>query len=158
MLGEALARLPVQAGVAAFFSNTRRDCRFVVIKEFGAPWEPALTRLASVTPTAYTRIGPALRHGAHLLDDSGARKKLLIMIGDGKPTDFDRYEGRHGVGDVRQAVREAQQLGVDTFALAIDTTARPQLQQMFGPSGFERLARPEDLAAALGRVCADLAR
>ncbi len=158
VLGEALARLPVQAGVAAFFSNTRRDCRFVVVKEFGAAWEPALTRLASVTPTAYTRIGPALRHGARLLEDSGARKKLLIMIGDGKPTDFDRYEGRHGVGDVRQAVREAQQRGVDTFALAIDTTARPQLQQMFGVAGFERLARPEDLAAALGRVCADLAR
>ena len=32
------------------------------------------------------------------------------------------------------------------------------LPQMFGPKGFEVLARPEDLVGALGRVCADLAR
>jgi nitric oxide reductase activation protein len=158
VLGEALSRLSVQASVAAFFSNTRRDCRFVVVKSFDAEWHPATARLATVAPTAYTRIGPALRHGAHLLEATQARRKLLLMIGDGKPTDFDRYEGRYGIGDVRQAVREAEQRGIHTFALAIDGTARRQLPQMFGPKGFEVLARPDDLVGALGRVCADLAR
>jgi nitric oxide reductase activation protein len=158
VVGEALSRLSVQTSVAAFFSNTRRDCRFVIVKSFDASWEASSARLTTVTPTAYTRIGPALRHGTQLLEATGARRKLLLMVGDGKPTDFDRYEGRYGIGDVRQAVREAEQRGVHSFALAIDATARRQLPQMFGPKGFEVLARPDDLVGALGRVCADLAR
>lgn len=158
VVGQALSVLSVRTGVAAFFSNTRRDCRFVVVKSFAAEWSSSAARLATVTPTGYTRIGPALRHGTHLLEETGARRKLLLMVGDGKPTDFDRYEGRYGIGDVRQAVREAEQRGIETFALAIDDTARRQLPAMFGPKGFEILRRPEDLVGALGRVCADLAR
>ncbi|MFI4935962.1 MAG: citrate/2-methylcitrate synthase, partial [Caulobacterales bacterium] len=34
-----------------------------------------------------------------------ARHRLLLLVSDGKPTDYDRYEGRHGIADVRQAVR-----------------------------------------------------
>ncbi|CAN5345299.1 nitric oxide reductase activation protein NorD [soil metagenome] len=158
VVGEALARLSVQAGVAAFFSNTRRDCRFVIVKSFDADWQTETARLATVTPTAYTRIGPALRHGARMLEETGARRKLLLMIGDGKPTDFDRYEGRYGIGDVRRAVSEAERRGIHTFALAIDRAARAELPRMFGPNGFYVLARPSDLSDALGRVCADLAR
>ncbi len=158
VLAEALSNLTIQASVAAFYSNTRRDCRYVIVKPFEAEWQPATATLATVTPTAYTRIGPALRHGAALLEATGARRKLLLMVGDGKPTDFDRYEGRYGIADVRQAVRESEQRGIHTFALAIDETARRQLPQMFGPKGYEVLRRPGDLVLALGRVCADLAR
>jgi nitric oxide reductase NorD protein len=158
IVSEALSRLAVQSAVAAFFSNTRRDCRFVVVKGFADAWDEGSARLATVTPTAYTRIGPALRHGANLIEATGARRKLLLMIGDGKPTDFDRYEGRYGVGDVRQAVREAEQRGIHVFGLATDGAARGQLPQMFGHQGFEVIARPADLAVAFGRVCAELAR
>ncbi len=158
VVGEALSRLTVQAGVAAFFSNTRRDCRFVIVKRFDTERQTETPQLATVTPTGYTRIGPALRHGAFMLEETGARKKLLLMIGDGKPTDFDRYEGRYGVSDVRRAVSEAEQRGVHTFALAIDRSARPELPRMFGPNGYHVLAHPSDLSGALGRVCADLAR
>lgn len=157
VLGEALTRLGLRLGVAAFSSNTRRDCRFAIVKRFDEGWESGVVRLAGVVPTAYTRIGPALRHGAHLLEGTGARKKLLLMIGDGKPTDFDRYEGRYGIADVHKAVEDAAQRGVHTFALATDATARRHLPRMFGPHGFEVVANPQQIAPALGRVCAELA-
>lgn len=158
VLGEALAGLPISTGVATFFSNTRRDCRVQIVKPMQGDWQDAALRLASVTPTGYTRIGPALRHATRLLEEAQARRRLLIMVGDGKPTDFDRYEGRYGIADVRKAVDEAEQRGVHAYALAIDATARRQLPQMFGPRGYEVLARPGDLVPALGRLCAELAR
>ncbi|MDP2270428.1 MAG: hypothetical protein Q8K32_06810 [Archangium sp.] len=48
----------------------------------------------------FTRIGPALRHATRLLLECGARKRLLLLVSDGKPSDLDRYERRYGVADV----------------------------------------------------------
>jgi nitric oxide reductase activation protein len=42
------------------------------------------------------RIGLASRHGTALLARQQAAKKLLLLIGDGKPTDYARYEGHYG--------------------------------------------------------------
>ncbi|MBM3225032.1 MAG: hypothetical protein FJZ47_14685 [Candidatus Tectomicrobia bacterium] len=54
-------------GIGGFYSYTRRDCRFVLLKEFTAPWASCTGVLASLEPMGYTRMGPALRHGIHLL-------------------------------------------------------------------------------------------
>jgi nitric oxide reductase NorD protein len=156
VLGEALSGAEAEVGVAAFHSNTRRDCRFLVLKGFAEPWSAAPPRLAPLTPRGYTRIGPALRHATTLLDRCEARRKLLVLVSDGKPTDYDRYEGRYGIADVRRAVGEAEQRGVRTFGLTIEKEARGYLAQMFGPGGYEVLPRPEALAEALARVTAEL--
>lgn len=158
VLGAALAPLPIHVGISAFYSNTRRDCRFLEVKSFRDSWTAAHSRLARLAPTGYTRIGPALRHGTSVLKSMDARRKLLLLISDGKPTDFDRYEGRHGVGDVRQAVREGQRAGVRISALALDPTARRYLPQMFGPSGFHVLHDTRDLVLSLGALCVELSK
>ena len=72
-------------------------------------------------PTGYTRIGPALRHGIALLERQRAARKLLLVLSDGKPVDYDRYEGRYGIADVRQAIREAHQAHIHSYALAIES-------------------------------------
>lgn len=107
---------------------------------------------------AATRVGPALRHATELLLRTGARKRLLLLVSDGKPTDLDRYEGRYGIADVRQAVREAEAVAVETVALAIDHRARLYLPRMFGPSRFAILPSPAHLAGVMARVCVDLLR
>ena len=89
---------------------------------------------------------------------SGAKQRLLLLVSDGKPTDLDRYEGRYGIADVRQAVREAEAAAVDTFALAVDAQARLYLPRMFGPSRFAILSSPAHLANAMARVCGGLLR
>lgn len=158
ILGEALSGAEAEVGAAAFHSNTRRDCRFTVLKGFAEPWSLAPPRLATLEPRGYTRIGPALRHATALLDRCHARRKLLVLISDGKPTDYDRYEGRYGIDDVRRAVGEASERGVRTFGLAIEKEARGYLARMFGPGGYEVLPRPDALADALAKLTAELSR
>jgi nitric oxide reductase NorD protein len=158
VLGEALAGLHDEVGVAAFHSNTRRDCRFAVIKGMTDPWESSWRRLASVAPTGYTRIGPALRHASWILSRARARRRLLLVVSDGRPTDYDRYEGRYGVADVAMAVREAHDVGVQVFTLAIDAQSRAHLPAMFGATRFAVLPRPDDLVAAMASVYGRLLR
>ena len=63
VLGEVLSSYRDQVGIGGFYSYTRRDCRFVILKDFAEPWPQCKATLASVEPTGYTRIGPAIRHG-----------------------------------------------------------------------------------------------
>lgn len=158
VIAEALEGLSVDLAIAAFHSHTRRDCRFLVVKDIDEPWAQVRSRVASLQPTGYTRIGPALRHATRVLGRSEARRRLLLVITDGKPNDYDRYEGGYGVADVRQAVREASRDGVHVHALAIDRSARFHLPKMFGAGGHSVVAHPSELALALGKVCADMAR
>lgn len=151
-LGEALDHVRARTSILAFASHTRRDCRIAVIKNFDASWASAHARLASLEPSGYTRIGTALRHATAVLDREPARRKLLVLLSDGKPTDYDRYEGRYGVADVRRAVAEAATTGVHVFTVALDSRARHHLPQMFGPGGFAVVTRPRDLVQAIGRL------
>ncbi len=156
VLADALDGLGVELGIATFSSHTRRDCRFDVIKGMEEPWPAAEHRLASVAPSGYTRIGPALRHAAAALERTRARRRLLLLITDAKPNDYDRYEGSYGIADVRQAVREAERGHVHVHALAMDPRARLHLPRMFGPSCHTAVSGPDRLADAVGRICASM--
>ena len=80
------------------------------------------------------------------------RQKLLLLISDGKPTDYDRYEGRYGIADVRQAMREAHQARIHTYALAVDVQAKHYLPQMFGSGNFQILPHPASGPGPHGHV------
>ena len=79
-------------------------------------------------------------------------RKLLILLTDGKPSDTDRYEGRWGQGDVRQAIREARQRRVKVFALSVDPRSRAHLPGMFGSQGYAGLQEPGELGRAVARL------
>ncbi len=143
---------PQHIGIGAFYSNTRKDCRYIDVKKFDEAWALGKHRLVGLKPTGYTRIGPALRHATYLLSKVPARKKLLLLISDGKPTDFDKYEGKYGIGDIRQAIREASAENVTTRALAIDVNAKLYLPQMFGAGNFQILPHPGLLSKSLAEV------
>jgi len=155
-LGEAADKLGDQLQVLAFASNTRNLCRAWEIKGWLEPWSRGRARLGCLKPQGYTRIGPALRHATAELGKAPVRRKHLILISDGKPTDFDRYEGNYGLADVRQAVREARADGIRVHMLGIDPKAAGILPNMFGVGGWEILRHlrdlPESLVAAYGKV------
>ena len=76
---------------------------------------------------------------------------ILLLLTDGKPHDLDHYEGRAGVEDTRQAVREARRAGLIPFAVSIDTEAGEVLPGLFGSTALvERYAAgfPESLNGA----------
>jgi nitric oxide reductase NorD protein len=106
-------------------------------------------RIAGLEPERYTRAGAALRHASALLSRQPARHRLLLLLSDGKPNDQDQYEGRYGVEDMRQAVREARQAGQSPFCLTVDRQAASYLPAVFGPHHYALLQQPERLPMAL---------
>ncbi len=152
VLGEALAGVRLPVAIGAFCSHTRNDCRYESLGDFAGDWPTAQRRLVALRPDGYTRVGPALRHATAQLTAQPARRRLLLVLSDCKPVDYDHYEGQRGIGDVRQAVREARAAGVETLALAIDRRAAPHLPQMFGASGFRVLPDAGQLARVLARL------
>ncbi len=151
ILGEVLGE-ELSVAVGGFYSNSRRHCHYLRVKDFGDSWRAAQPRVLGLRPAGYTRIGPALRHATAVLRQAKARRRLLLLISDGKPTDYDHYEGRHGIADVRQALREAHRDGVATFALAIEASAKNYLPRMFGTGGYEILPHPGRLPTSLVRL------
>jgi len=158
VMAESLARARIDTSIAAFHSNTRRDCRYLVVKREAESWAHGIGRLLPLEPTGYTRVGPALRHATARLAATHHRRKLLLLLSDAKPTDHDRYEGRYGIADVRQAVREAHARGIEVFALTIDAAAGAHLPQLFGRGRYELLPNPSALPLSLGRVFLELLR
>jgi nitric oxide reductase NorD protein len=105
-------------------------------------------RIAALEPERYTRAGAALRHASASLMRERAEHRLLLLLSDGKPNDVDRYEGRYGVEDLRQAVVEAGLTGIRPFCLTVDRAAATYLPAVFGGQ-YALLPRPELLAAVL---------
>lgn len=157
VLGEVAQRVAQPLQVLAFASHTRNKVRVWGVCDWHEPWTTGRARLGALRPQGYTRIGPALRHAAAGLARVDARQRLLLLLTDGKPNDYDRYEGRHGVADVRRAIREAQDRGVHTHALAVDAVARDYLPQMLGPGAWSILPHPDALPEALSRAYARVA-
>lgn len=147
-----------EVAMAGFCSYTHEDCRFIALEGFDEDAATGLARLAGLRPAGYTRIGPALRHGFEVLLRARAPRRMIVLVTDAKPTDTDHYEGRHGIGDVRQALREGQRLGLQTFALAIDPAAASHLPAMFGPRGFAGLPSVDALAVAGAKLFTALRR
>jgi nitric oxide reductase NorD protein len=152
VLGEVAARLGDPLRVLAFASSTRNRCRVFEVCGWSEPWAVGRDRLGALEPQGYTRIGPALRHATADLRAQAADERLLLLVSDGKPNDYDRYEGRYGLSDVRMALREAERDGVRVHTLAIDTRARGWLPSALGDGRFTVLPRPEALLTALTEV------
>ena len=152
VLGEVAHQLGDRLQLLTFASHTRNHCRVWEVKGWNDPWPIARDRLGAIAPQGYTRIGPALRHATAGLAAEPADQRLLLLVSDGKPTDYDRYEGRYGIADIRQALREADRAGVHTHALAVDAVARDYLPPMFGPGNWDVLTHPAQLPEVLTTV------
>jgi hypothetical protein len=155
VLVEAFEPTSAKLCVGLFYSNTRRDCRFLLAKGFEDSSRTGLRRLHAVSPAGYTRIGPAIRHALGVLKSSGARRRLILLLTDAKPTDYDHYEGRYGIEDVRQALREASEQSVHCLALAVRDKSEAYLTQMFGTQGWMLLPDVQSLPNRFVTIATD---
>ncbi len=152
LFGEILNEFNVDFSINAFFSKTRNFATYLTIKDFDEDWNKAKFKVGAVEPQGYTRIGTALRHSGSLLDQRQTKNKWVILISDGKPNDFDKYEGKYGVNDVKQALRELNQRQINSYALAIEANAKYYLPQMFGINHYEILTTPVELLQSLVKL------
>lgn len=137
LAGLLLSPLRFPVCVAGTWSETRSHCHFRTYKQFDSPWEEFFGQAPQIEPQGYTRLGPAIRHATQRLADTGARCRLLILLTDGKPTDYDRYEGRYGTEDIYHAFLEAKQRGVEVRAIAIERDAKHYFPKLFGPRNYK---------------------
>ncbi len=152
LFGEVLNEHEVTFEIGGFSSKTRNFCAYYTIKPFHEPWEQGKYHVGAVQPSGYTRIGPALRHAGAQLKAQEARKKWLVLLSDGKPNDYDRYEGKYGINDVKQALRELNAENINTYAVAIEDQARYYLPQMFGQNHYNILTSPVEMLQSLTKL------
>ncbi|MFZ3230673.1 MAG: VWA domain-containing protein [Pseudobdellovibrio sp.] len=152
LCGLLLQELNEPISISTTWSETRHHCYLQKIKNFTSPWSHFFNQANHLTPRGYTRLGPALRHTISELEKTSGKKKLLILLTDGKPTDLDQYEGRYGIEDMRHAMIEAQQAGVHVQALAIDSEAKFYFPQIFSTNNYQILSDPKFLPEQLFKI------
>ena len=152
LFGEILDEFNIDFSIDCFYSKTRNHATYLTIKGFDEDWNRAKFKVGAVEPSGYTRIGAALRHSGALLDKRETKNKWVILISDGKPNDYDKYEGKYGINDVKQALRELNQRQINSYALAIEAQAKYYLPQMFGQNHYQILTTPVELLESLVKL------
>ena len=152
LFGEILNEFNVDFSVDCFFSKTRNYATYQSVKGFDDDWDKAKYKVGAIAAEGYTRIGVALRHSGALLDERPSKNKWVILISDGKPNDYDKYEGKYGVNDVKQALRELNERNINSYALAIEANAKYYLPQMFGQNHYQILTTPVELLESLVKL------
>jgi nitric oxide reductase NorD protein len=152
LFGEILNEFTIDFAIDGFYSKTRNFTTYLTLKDFKENWDKAKFKIGSIEPNGYTRIGPALRHAGARISQSDARNKWIILISDGKPNDYDKYEGQHGIQDIKQALRELNEQKINSYALAIEAQAKYYLPQMFGQNHYQILTSPEALLKSLANL------
>ena len=153
-LGAGLDALGDRFGLFGFSGSGREHCEFFVYKSLDEPFGlDARARLAAARPTASTRIGVALRHCRQKLADVAARKKVIILITDGRPQDagYDPVS-RYAQYDVRMACQECAREDIHVVGISTLENSRADMEIMFPHRRFvilEDMTRLADVLPAL---------
>jgi nitric oxide reductase NorD protein len=153
LMHQALVTLGDRHAVYAFSSNTRWECNFTVVKEFR---DRGIEGIAGLAPGGYTRIGAAIRHACRKLRSQSSRDKVLILLTDGAPMDYDGYDGRYALEDTRMAVLEAKRKRIHVVCITVDVEASEYLPKMFGERGYVVISRVSELPKRLPPLYAKL--
>ena len=133
LLAWAIEKLGDPFAIAGFHSNTRHDVRYLHIKGYGESWGDRVKgRLAATEANYSTRMGAAMRHAAHYLEQQQADKKLMLILTDGEPSDIDSKDGRLLIEDARQAVMELDRQGIYAYCINLDRKADEYVADIFG--------------------------
>lgn len=153
VLAHGLAACGDNHAILTFTSRRRSWVRVETIKDFSEPMNATVgARIAALKPGYYTRIGAAIRHASAGLRQQPNRRKLLLVLTDGKPNDVDHYEGRFALEDSRRAVVEARRSGVSVFAVTVDNEAKAYVPAVFGQNGYAIISNIARLPSALPAI------
>ncbi len=133
LLAWAVDKLGDPFAIGGFHSDTRHDVRYLHIKGYSEQWNDEVKgRLAAMKAAYSTRMGAAMRHGAHYLENQKAEKKLMLILTDGEPSDVDTNDERLLIEDTRQAVKELDTKGIYTYCISLDPKADEYVRDIFG--------------------------
>ncbi len=137
LLCQALEILGDQYAIFGFSGMTRNRCEVYRIKTFDERYNKEIeARISGLRPQDYTRMGVVIRHLGSILNTVEARTRVLITLSDGKPDDYDGYQGEYGIEDTRQALFEIRHSGIHPFCITIDRDAVDYLPHLYGPANY----------------------
>ena len=154
ILGQALASLGDRFAVCGFSTNGREDCIFHVYKDFDDTWDRAgIAGVLAAYPANSTRIGAAMRHAGYRLSQLDARRRLILLITDGKPMDAG-YDpnSRYAQHDVRMACEENARKDVHAFGISTQANSLADMEIMFPRRRFALLPDIRHLPRVLPKL------
>lgn len=137
LLSEALESLGDRYAIHGFSGMRRTRSEVYHVKGFDESYSDEIKgRIAAIAPIDYTRMGPPIRHFTAELAEVDAKVRLLILLTDGKPEDYDDYKGEYAIEDTRHALLEAKAAGIHPFCITIDREAQDYMAHMFGKINY----------------------
>lgn len=157
VLSRALEQIGDRFSIYGFSGYGRKRVEFVRVKSFDEPMDHrAWRRLGGLKPRKSTRMGSAVRHAHRLLEAEPSTLKLLLLLSDGYPQDFDYGEDRldreYGLQDTARSLREAEAGRIVTFCVTVDAAGHDYLRRMLPIHRYLVLKSVEDLPSELPKV------
>jgi hypothetical protein len=134
LFAESMEEVGDAYSIAGFCSKYRDNVSYYTIKGFENPLTHDIrSQIGGMSGRLATRMGAAIRHATACFDQVESRRRLLLILSDGRPEDYDDGGDRRYLHeDTRMAVKEAVAKGVHPFCITVDTMANQYLPQIFG--------------------------
>jgi hypothetical protein len=160
LFAESLELVGDNYAIAGFCSKYRDNVAYYRIKDFDEPWSADVkAQVGGLSGRLATRMGTAIRHATACFDEVTSRRRLLLLVSDGRPEDYDDGGDRRYLHeDTRMAVKEAVARGVHPYCITVDTLANEYLPQIFGRGHFLVLDHINSLPRRLPEIYLKLRR
>ncbi|MHB1676991.1 MAG: VWA domain-containing protein [Sulfuriferula sp.] len=154
LFAESMEEVGDPYSLAGFASKYRDNVSYYTIKGFDERLTPHTRAvLGGLTGRLATRMGAAIRHAVANFDRSPSARRLLLILSDGRPADYDDGgDERYLHEDTRMAVKEAADAGVHLFCITLDAAGSEYLPQIFGAGHYLILNHIDDLPKKLPEV------
>ena len=138
LFAESMEEVGDSYSIAGFCSKYRDNVSYYAIKGFDEPLsEDIRSTIGGMSGRLATRMGAAIRHATRRFEGIESRRRLLLILSDGRPEDYDDGGDRRYLHeDTRMAVKEAVAKGVHPYCITVDTMANQYLPQIFGKGHY----------------------
>jgi hypothetical protein len=154
LFAESMEEVGDAYSIAGFCSKYRDNVSYYTIKDFDQPLSQDIrSQIGGMSGRLATRMGAAIRHATACFDGIESRRRLLLILSDGRPEDYDDGGDRRYLHeDTRMAVKEAVARGVHPFCITVDTMANQYLPQIFGRGHYMVLDHINSLPKKLPEI------
>lgn len=154
LFAEALNEVGDPYALYGFASKYRDNVSVYPIKRFQDAFDSRVRAvIGGLSGRLATRMGAAIRHATRTMQASPAQRRLLLILSDGRPSDYDDGgDARYLHEDTRMAVKEAVDAGVHPFCITLDPQGSQYLPGIFGVGHYLVLDHLDSLPARLPEV------
>lgn len=159
LVSTAISGIGDPFAIHGFASDGRHDVQYFRFKDFNQKFDDeAKARLAGMRGGLSTRMGAAIRHAGEQLLKQPQRRKLLLLVTDGEPSDIDERDPQHLRHDTKKAVEELYSKGILSYCLTLDPEADDYVQRIFGINNYTVIDHMNRLPEKLPTLFASLTR